>query len=396
MRSPEYINQTGLPELARFNEARGVIPGEALDLALAKTSHPIFLFTSPKDVLAAQAYQSVLRKGSSYLEIVSVESPIQAAMDMKVPGVIPLVLHSATDPVLNERMFTDGPNFGQLLMGHIYMPTPGHESPSLYTVGVANQGLEIISESGRQSDKTLSDKILMEEMKIKRDRIFGGTDHDGGFRFILRSSDVHKIIAHALGPAGTNIAQAMEQYIKRLGIEGKTDLIVHPKGIEPMAYAEMALKQVENGVVPIHMECAVYYDMANLFNQRTQEVVFADHHYMPLDEMQLASIKDLEELTASGVMRIATHPSPKPLVDPWVKPGRAKWLKATSNSEAAQMVIRGEADACVTTGSGLKEARGLVSRHVFGSPIMLFTIATPLDKKQLWRYYSARSNPVGY
>jgi len=61
-------------------------------------------------------------------------------------------------------------------------------------------------------------------------------------------------------------------------------------------------------------------------------------------------------------------------------------VKATSNSAAAQMVVTGEADACITTGSGLNETPSLVSRHVFGSPVWLFTIGTPLDQSQLQEY----------
>jgi len=63
------------------------------------------------------------------------------------------------------------------------------------------------------------------------------------------------------------------------------------------------------------MECAVYYAMAQLFNQRPDEVVFCRHHYMPLDAMQLASEKTIEELVTRGSMRITTHPSPKPLIE---------------------------------------------------------------------------------
>lgn len=389
MEKTERVSQTRLAELARFNEARGINPGEALDLALATTSQPIILFTSAENMPAAQTYQSVLGKGSSDFEIVPVESPIQAAINVKVPGVIPLVLHSATDPVLFQRMFADGPNLGQLLMGHIYTPTPDHESPSLYAVGVANQGLEIISGSVVQPDEK-----LVAQMASRRRKILGKILTSDDFRDILRSPSVNKIIAHALGPVGANISQAMKQYIETLGVEGKTDIIVHPSGVEPIAYAEQARREVQKGVVPIHMECAVYYEMGRMFDERKDEVVFADHHYMPLDAMQLASVKELEELAASGVMKIATHPSPRPLVDPWVKSGQAEWVKATSNSAAAQMVFAGEVDACITTGSGLKEAKGLVSRHVFGSPIMLFTIASPLKQRQLHQYLRVGSNKI--
>lgn len=379
----ELIGRTKLPELARFSELRGVEPGESFDLSLATTNHPVICLTSAENANVARDYGYIIGRE---IAVVSVDNPIQEAIQLKTDGEIPLVFHSATDPILNEKMFADGPRLGQLLMGHLYVPTANHKSPSLYAIGVANQGINILARSIVHTDDLGS---IKKQMESRRRDILGENLSNSDFRRILQSPSVYKVIAHALGPKGTNISQAMEQYVKSLGIEGKTDLIVHPKGIEPMEYAEMARSEVEPGVIPIHMECAVYYDMAKLFDQRTNEVVFADHHYMPLDVMQLASITDIEELAAGRKMRIATHPSPKPLIDPWVNSGNAEWIKATSNSAAAQMVISSEADACITTGSGLREAQGLTSRHVFGSPIMLFTIATPLNQEQLRWYLRA-------
>lgn len=371
-----------LPELARFNEASGIKPGESLDLLLATTTQPICLFTSAENIRTACDYRTIIGKGGRAFEILPVDNPIQEASRLRVPGVIPLVIHSATDPNLFQRMFADGPSFGQLLMSHLYTPTPDHQSPSLHVVGIANQGLEIISESPTQFDESKA-----AEMTSRRRHVLGNsTLTNDDFRDILRSPSVRRIVAHALGPTGTNISQAMRQYIAVLGVEGKTDLIVHPTGIEPLAYAEMALQEIEEGVIPMHMECAVYYDMATLFNQRRNEVVLADHHYMQLDIMQLASIEPIEALVARGIMRIATHPTPQPLIYPWTNAGKAEWIKATSNSAAAHMVLAGQADACVTTASTLNEIQDLVSRHVFGSPMMSFTIATPLNQQQLRRY----------
>lgn len=392
-----------LPELKRFNEARGIEPGESLDLLLATTTKPIVLFAPLESIEAASWYKAIIGKRDNYrpIEFVisEVRNPIEAvaSLDRDDSEVIPLVIYSATNPILFERMFADGPSFGQLLMGHVYMPIANHQSPSIHVIGISNKGLRILSESKPQPNESL----IQEMARIRRNALAGdllylrqeGRLSNDEFRNILRSQSVRKIIAHALGPVGTNISQAMELYIKTVGVEGKTDLIVHPAGIEPMAYAEDAMKEVEEGVVPLHMECAVYYEMQRLFNQRRNEVVFADHQYMALDTMQLASVKPIEELAARGVMRVATHPSPKPLIDPWIesKPPRAQWLKATSNAAAAQMVLSGEADACITTASSLNQeqaqTQGLVSRHVFGSPIMFFTIATPLTQEQLRNYH---------
>lgn len=378
----EHLNRSRLPELARFNEPGGIKPGESLDLLLATTDIPICLFTSAENIEAALAFRAIIGKGARDFQIFPIHNPIQEGHLDEAPHVIPLVLHSATDPVLFQRMFADGPRFGQPLMGHVYTPRRDHESPSVYVVGVANQGLEIMSRLPTQFVESLVQKMALRRREILGNDIVSNDD----FRGILQSPSVRKIVAHALGPAGTNISQAMRQYIESLGIEEKTDLWIHPAGIEPMAYAEEARQEVEEGVIPIHMECAVFYDMAKLFNRRRNEVVFADHHYMELDTMQLASIKDVEELAASRVVRIATHPSPRPLIKPWLGSHKAIWLKATSNATAAQMVVEGKADACITTAASLDEHQKLVSRHVFGSPIMFFNIATPLNQKQLRNY----------
>lgn len=371
-----------LPELARFNEANGVQPGEALDLSLATTTHPISLFTSAENIQAAHDFRTVIGRKAGDFQILTVDDPMQEASRVDSPDVIPLVVHSAIDPDLLRKMFEDGPKFGQLLMDHLYRPEPNHQSPSVHIVGVTSQGLEILANSSIQVDQS-----RVEEMGRRRGEILGnGIISHGGFRNILRSPRVERIIAHALGPGGTNIAQAMEQYIQDLGVAKKTRLIIHQGGIEPLTYAELAAGEVEDGVIPIHMECAVYYDMATLFNQRRKEVVLADHHYMQLDTMQLASIIPIEELVARGVMRIATHPSPEPLIQPWIDARKARWIKATSNAAAAQMVLEGQADACVTTASGLDRAPGLISHHVFGEPWMFFNIATPLNQQQLKAY----------
>lgn len=396
---------TRLLELDQFNEARGIKPGESLDLLLAVTTNPIILFASEESLEAALVYREIIGKRGGKrqrdFQIFTDRNPIKHVTYLdQDPEVIPLVIYDATDPALFERMFADGPRFGQLLMGHVYIPTPDHQSPSVHVIGISNKGLDILSQQKIQPDESLIEegvlRIVQEGMASRRKEVLAGGDENiltnDDFKAILKSSSVHRIVAHALGPKGTNISQAMIQYIESLGVERKTDLIIHPGGVEPRAYADQALEEVEEGVVPIHMECAVYYDMDPLFRERAGEVVFADHHYMPLDVMQLASKKPIEELAASGVIRIATHPTPRPLISPWenVNPKRAEHIKATSNAEAAQMVLAGEADACITTASSLNQERaqteGLVSRHVFGSPMMFFTIATPLNQAQLQSY----------
>lgn len=392
-----------LPELARFSDTKGVTPGEPLDSLLAATKTPIVLFASPESVSTAHSYRGIIgktdRKRPIDFVVSEVNHPIEAAIDLDQDDsdVIPLVMYSATNRILNERMFADGPRLGQLLMGHMYIqPNREHQSPNLHAIGVSNKGLRILSELTPQSNELLTQKMAAMRKNLLKGDIYLGSEPkipNSVFRDILRSNPVNKVIAHALGPEGTNIAQAMRQYVKTIGIEDKTEIIVHPGGVEPMpnerskGYTEMATEQIEQGVIPIHMECAVYYRMGDTLNTRPGEVVFADHHYMMLDEMQLASRLDLDQLGGLGrVIKVATHPSPKPLINPWVNAGRAEWIKATSNSEASQMVLREEVDACITTGSGLAEAEGLKSLFVNGSPWMLFTIGTPLSQAQLRSY----------
>src|SRR3989344_2407006 len=178
----EHESSTRLPELARFNEARGIKPGESLDLALARTRQPIVLFSSVENILAACGYRTITGKDQRDFSIIPVENPIQEASRVREPGIIPLVIHDATDPVLFQRMFADGPRFGQLLMGHMYSsPELGHESPSVHVVGVANQGLEIIS-----GLKVQLDELTEREMALRRREILGAdVVSNEDFRVIL-------------------------------------------------------------------------------------------------------------------------------------------------------------------------------------------------------------------
>jgi hypothetical protein len=383
MKNPrELLHQTPLPELARFSEPQ-TEPGEETDIALATTHFPIHLLATPESADAARAYRYIIGRDITEFRISIDENPIERALAKPNDDEIKLVMHSATDRVLFQRMFADGPKLGQLLMSHVYVLSENHESPTIHCIGATTHSLNLLSDSHGGKDASIIDRIAERRRNLLRDSL---TNID--FREILKSNSVRRVIAHALGPVGTNISQAMRQYIESLGIQDKTDLVVHPGGVEPLTYAEFAALQVEDGVIPIHMECAVYYEMAKLFAERPNEVVFADHHYMLLDTMQLASVKPIEEIASSGVMRIAAHPSPRPLIDPWVNAGRAEWVKATSNSQAAQMALDPTSgiDACITTGSGLENAPGLQSRHIFGRPNMLFTIATPLSQSQLRQY----------
>ena len=378
---------TNLPELPVFSEIKGIEPAEQVDLLLANIKQPICCLATQENLRAATAYKQILVAGGKSdkdIVIEQVDDPVLAVSQQKQQDGIFLVISDATDPTLKDRMFIDGPSFGQLFMSHVYVPRSNHQSPDLFAVGIEKQGLETLNQ---QNVLLGANQSVIEEMRRVRKIILGeSVVANDDFREILKSKAVNTIIAHALGPAGTNISQAMRQYLERLGVQDKSHLIVHPRGIEPLDYAKMAAAQIQDGVLPIHMECAVYYNMGKLFDLRTEEVVFADHHYMPLDAMQLASIKEMEELALSGIMRIAAHPSPQPLINSWIGQGKVQWIRATSNSAAAEMVMNDEVDACITTATSLNGKNILKTRHQFGSPMMLFTIGTPLNQQQLKVY----------
>ena len=135
------------------------------------------------------------------------------------------------------------------------------------------------------------------------------------------------------------------------------------------------------------MECAVYYNQWRLWQERGKnEIIFADHHYMPLDKMMVVGKKDLSYLLKKEKIIIATHPSPQSLVRKWLDLADVDWIKATSNSAAAEMVAEGKADLCITTSQGLAALQNKLDElededrleeiHNCGSPMMVFTVAT--------------------
>jgi hypothetical protein len=205
---------------------------------------------------------------------------------------------------------------------------------------------------------------------------------------VVRSPAVREVRLHALGPAGTNIAQACEHFIVREGIADKTTLIVHDRKIEPREYAAIARSEVRPGVLPLHVECAVYYGLRDLYDERPDEVIFASQLYMPLDTMQLAC-RDLRGLDARrGSLVIASHPSPLGLVKPLFAAGVVVHRHASSNADAAAMVRLGDADLCITTEAAGRR-HGLHTLHRFGSPTMLFTIAASVTDRVLRDYLLA-------
>lgn len=180
----------------------------------------------------------------------------------------------------------------------------------------------------------------------------------------LQSSMVRKIHCFALGPEGTNISQACEQWIDRMAIRPKTKVELCPT---PEASLERAREINTDGEIGIFWTCAVYYNLHKLFFGNPDTLPFFITEMMALDEMQLATRKEMakslgEELPFSW--RIASHPSPAPLATKIT-------IKANSNAEAAMMCANKEVEACITTESARRIHR-LVNLHSFGSPLMVF------------------------
>ena len=175
---------------------------------------------------------------------------------------------------------------------------------------------------------------------------------------------VKRVIHFALGPEGTNIAQASRSWSRGIGIYDKTEVILCETPETSLAGARLV---TEEGVVPFFWTCAVYYALNQLFFSHPDTYPFLVSHPMPLDNMQLCVPQAMIQKEWDVDWRIASHPSPIPLVAGLGNPV----VKTTSNSQAAIMCERGEVEACVTTAQAAA-LHGLTAVHEFGSPIMIF------------------------
>ena len=185
---------------------------------------------------------------------------------------------------------------------------------------------------------------------------------------VLQSPFIKKIVIFALGPEGTNIAQAARQWMKRMNIAEKTE--IHLCDTPELSLAE-ARKISDNGIVTVFWTCAVYVKEAEFFFTNPDILAFFFTEIMNLDEMQLATRQDLVGRVQNNRIprswKIASHPSPAPLV----KDLGCKVVLVNSNSAAARNCSVGEVEACITTESA-RRLHGLVSLHTFGSPPMVF------------------------
>lgn len=186
---------------------------------------------------------------------------------------------------------------------------------------------------------------------------------------LLARDSVRAVKIFALGPAGTNMQQASQEWIRATDIAAKADITLCAT---PEDSIEQALSVTDPGVVPIFALCAVYFDLCKVYFTYGTNYTFLSHLYMPLDSMQLASRYDsLDELPPNAT--VATHYSPAPLLDGTSYQRRL----VDSNAEAARQCASGETDACITTETARK-LHGLKRNFLFGSPPMLFTFGTTL------------------
>ena len=190
----------------------------------------------------------------------------------------------------------------------------------------------------------------------------------------LQSDSVRQVLSFALGPEGTNIAQAAREWHRVNDIVGKADTVLCDLPENALRQAE---EVIQDGVVPIFWTCAVFARMKDMFFQNPHTLPFFFVHEMKLDEMQLAAhqrhtdaLLPMLRGESGGERRIASHVSPAPLLEP-LRDFGAVIVDAPSNAAAAEKCAAGEVDACMTT-TAARERYGLTSLHVFGSPPMLF------------------------
>jgi len=201
---------------------------------------------------------------------------------------------------------------------------------------------------------------------------------DEEIKATLNSPRIGAIRSYVLGPAGTNISQANEKWMERMDIRHKTQTLFFDTPEDCLLRAR-AFTSAPNKVglftnacdIGIFWTCAVYYALHNIFFENPDVFPFFANEVMCLDEMQLATRKDLlsfiqgEHIPTSWV--VATHPSPMPLV-------RGRFhdiVSANSNAHAADLCAQGIVDVCVTTESA-RASRDLVKLFSFGSPEMIF------------------------
>lgn len=410
----DHAERTSSPlnlEVLQTFEKTEIPVGPEFGERLEATCAHITLFVRPDEQDAGDTYRRIIGQTGDKASLVVCEDPILLAQEETALDVIPLVINSAIDPQLKEMMFRN-PDFGQLLADSFPVPSSSRPvaTPILYTIGITRHGIVVLDQSDATAQTTTSVAYREKKRSARIKAVVGDIITPADFHDILHSQQVKYVIIHALGPAGTNISQASHLYAERIGITGKTEVTIHGVGITPLDYAQIAADEtrasLSSGTLPetlhLHVECAVYNDMDRLYEERAEEAIFIDEQNMALDTMQLAAVVSMEELQnmvkSRGRIRIATHPSPRSLVLQWIERGLVEWIQASSNSAAALMVAKGQADMCVTTASSVglltKHGREIHTLYEFGSPNMIFTIASSMTHKQLQRYLDAEGRAI--
>ena len=185
-------------------------------------------------------------------------------------------------------------------------------------------------------------------------------------RRLLTSEAIAQVSFYALGPEGTNISQASRAWATKCGIMGKSNFYLCSTPEQSVALARTV---TDGSTLPLFVTCAVYNRLAELYFTNTDCNAFLGHHYMKLDDMQLAARESTSRIPENWV--IASHPSPQHLVSGL----KNRLLLVASNAVAAEMCAQSAVQACITTESARK-LHGLQTIHSFGSPTMLFLFGT--------------------
>lgn len=199
---------------------------------------------------------------------------------------------------------------------------------------------------------------------------------------VLVSDAVRDVRCFALGPEGTNIAQACARWLRRVGIEDKSTLILCPTPEDSVTAARRETAP-ERGVLGLFWTCAVFDREKEVFFKNPDAYPFFVQETMLLDEMQLATRPELAAAYDHSIpahWRIASHPSPSPMVE--MLP--CKVVLARSNADAAAVCAAGGTEACITTESA-RQIHDLVRLHSFGSPPMVFFGGITTAGAQLFR-----------
>ncbi|MBI2623515.1 MAG: hypothetical protein HYW65_02975 [Candidatus Liptonbacteria bacterium] len=185
---------------------------------------------------------------------------------------------------------------------------------------------------------------------------------------VVKSPMVKKVVSFALGPNGTNIAQAAGRWHEEMGISAKAEIKLCDL---PESAVRENLALHEDGALGVFWTCAVFKRLNEVFFDNPGTFPFFFQYDMLLDEMQLAAIsRECSKIDNPASMTIATHVSPAPLVVELVA-AHARVVDASSNAEAARKCEAGEVTACITTETA-RLMQHLVTLHRFGSPLMVF------------------------